>query len=283
MNYLLLIISVFSMIAHNGLSNSACKQKLKKVGDLHYFNMLMYLVCVVLFALMAIGKGISFYTAGMGILFGVVTMLAGFYKLLALSRGPMHITILITTSSMIIPALSGVVLFDEAFSAMKLVAIVALLFFIYLSSKTGGEQRISKKWFLYCALSFLFQGAIGVLQKVHQSSSHKDELFAFLVLSFLCSLTLSAWNARRGEREVKFGGGLYGMAFVCGICTFTMNFLNLRLSGVLPSQLFFPVVNGGALIFTSLCAVLIFKEKMSRRQMIGLIGGIAALIGVCVL
>jgi multidrug transporter EmrE-like cation transporter len=62
-----------------------------------------------------------------------------------------------------------------------------------------------------------------------------------------------------------------------------MNFINLKLSGMLPSQLFFPLINGSAIVLSSLVSVLLFKEKLTRRQTIGLVGGIASLIAICLI
>ena len=56
---------------------------------------------------------------------------------------------------------------------------------------------------------------------------------------------------------------------------------NLKLSGLLPSQLFFPVVNGSAIILSSVMSVLLFKEKLTKRQVVGLLGGIISLVAIC--
>ena len=88
---------------------------------------------------------------------------------------------------MIIPTMSGV-FFGESFSALKLLAVFVLIGFIYLSLGKSNGGRINKRWILFCALAFVFQGSIGVLQKVHQSSSHKAELNGFLFVAFTCSL-----------------------------------------------------------------------------------------------
>ena len=71
------------------------------------------------------------------------------------------------------------------------------------------------------------------------------------------------------------------LAIICGICTYGMNLLNLKLSGLLPSQLFFPLVNGSAIVFSSLISVTVFKEHISKKQTAGLIGGIISLIMIC--
>ena len=57
----------------------------------------------------------------------------------------------------------------------------------------------------------------------------------------------------------------------------------LILSGILPSQLFFPLINGSTIVLSSLVSVLVFKEKLTARQTVGLVGGILSLCAICIL
>ena len=284
MNYILLLISISSMVLHNSLLSRINKKHLHSKSDIYCYNSLLYIVCTLLFAVMAFGGSISLYTVLLGFVFGLVTMLSTFYRSLALSKGPTHITILIATSSMIIPTLSGTVLFGEKFSFPKLIAMVVLIFFIYLCSKTDEETKsIGKGWVLYCGLAFLSQGIIGVIQKIHQSSEHKSELFSFLLVSFCVSFVFARILTGNRKKEKKFTKIHYIFALFSGVCMFTMNYLNLKLSGLLPSQLFFPAVNGSSLILTTVVAVVLFKETLTRRQVIGVVGGLLSLIAICIL
>lgn len=283
MNYILLSVSMLSVVLQNGLFNTVSKRKLKDRFDIFNYNSWLYLICFVLFAVLAIGTKISVYSVLMGLLFGIVTMLSNFYKLTALSKGPMHITVLVTTSSMIIPAMSGAIMFGESFSVGKALAVLLLIFFIYISLKKDKNSELNKQWVIYCILAFIFQGVIGIIQKIHQTSSHKEELLIFLASAFLFSCIFSRCLAHGGKTGLKFSKTEYIFAVICGICTFTMNYINLKLSGLLPTQLFFPLVNGGAIILTSLVSVVIFKEKINKRQTIGIIGGLVSLIFICVL
>ncbi len=275
-----IILSISSMVLQNCILNNVCKRDLQTSDHVYRFNILTYALCIVLFGIVAISGGISFFTVGMGILFGVVTAFSNYYKMLSLSSGPMHITLLITTSSMIIPTMSGV-FFGEGFSLPKLCVVALLIFFIYLSLEKKGDSKINKRWLIFCSLAFIFQGSIGVLQKIHQSSEHKSETGSFLLIAFICSLVYSHIRAKKNFKELNFTKKHLWLALICGICTFGMNFLNLRLSGLLPSQLFFPVVNGSAIILSSVMSVLLFKEKLTKKQIIGLCGGIVALIALC--
>ena len=283
MDYLLLASSIASMVVNNSLLSGAGKRHLHGRTDTYRFNSISYLICVILFAMLAFGKVFSLYTVCLGIVFGIVTMISNFYRVLALANGPTHITILITTASMIIPTMSGVVMGLEQFRPLKLVAIAVLIFFIYLSSKKDKDSKIGKGWALYCGLAFIFQGIIGVIQKIHQSSVHKNELFPFLFVSFTVSFIFASFMGYRKKTDTDFGKVHYTLAAICGICVFAMNFLNLRLSGILPSQLFFPAVNGTTIILTSIVSVAIFKEKLTKLQFIGLIGGLLSLAAICLL
>lgn len=275
------VLSISSMVLQNCIFNSICKKELKTSDHIYRFNMIVYAVCISLLGAALINSRISLYTIALGLLFGGVTALSNLYKMLSLSAGPMHITLLITTSSMIIPTMSGI-FFGERFSLSKLCFVFILIGFIYLSLDKTSSTKVNKRWFLYCMLSFVLQGSIGVLQKIHQVSSYKGEVNGFLFVAFICSLIYSRIRAKKTFVELKFTPKHVIFAVVCGICTYEMNRLNLKLSGLLPSQLFFPIINGSSIVLSSAMSVLIFKEKLSKKQIIGLCGGILSLIAICI-
>ena len=200
LNVLLLCVSVTSGVTVNGLQNKFGKSKCKNKKDINYYNMITFFVCMGVFAAVAILNGkISLFTVLMGLAFGVFTFTSSYCKLVALSRGPMHVTTLIITTSMLIPTLSGPILFPESekFSIPKLIFAAVLIFFVYLlAKKDEKETSIKKGWIPMIAVAFLGSGFIGVMQKVHQSSEHKDEIFAFLAVSFAFSFAASLFTSR---------------------------------------------------------------------------------------
>ena len=125
------ILSITSMVVQNSIYNNVSKKTLNTNAKLHKYNMLAYLVCIVLFGLFMLGESISVYTVLLGLVFGVATALSNLYRMMALSSGPMHITLLVTTSSMIIPTMSGV-FFGEEFRLAKLVLVLDLISFIFM-------------------------------------------------------------------------------------------------------------------------------------------------------
>ncbi len=274
-------ISISSTVLQNCLVNKLCKKTLRTADYISYFNMILYAVCVVLFGVMLIGNSISVFTVALGLVFGVVTALNSLFRMQALLTGPLHITMLITTSSMIIPALSGI-FFGEEFSLYKLIFVIILIGFIYMSLEKKAGGKIDKRWFLFCMLSFIMQGTIGVLQKIHQASVHSGEINGFLLVSFLCSVIFCRLRIKGSIKEIKLDVKTVILAIICGLCSYIMNVINLKLSGIIPSQLFFPLINGSVIILTSLASLILFKEKLSNKQLVGLFGGIVSLICLAV-
>ena len=277
---LLIVTSITTMVLQNCLFNNSCKTALTTSKHINLFNTVVYSVCVLMFGILLLKEKLSLFTVLLGLLFGVVTALSNLFKMLSLSNGPMNITLLVTTSSMVIPTMSGV-FFGEAFSLAKLFVAVILIWFIYLSVSKSDDTKISRKWFLFCLLAFLFQGTVGVLQKIHQNSAHKTEVSGFLFVAFICAIIFCFIRYRGFNQEIKLDKKMVIIGLICGGCSFGMNYINLKLSGLLPSQLFFPLVNGSAIVLSSLMSVIIFREKLSKRQTVGLIGGIVSLVAIC--
>lgn len=275
-----LAVSVLSSVTQNCLFNKVSKKELNTQNQIYYFNTNISLVCMLLFGVMLLKGKLSLFTVLLGILFGVLTALRNVYYMQALANGPLNITLLITTSSTIIPTLSGI-FFGEKFSILKLTAVFFLIGFIYISLEKDGQSQINKKWFLFAMLTFLAQGFVGVLQKVHQVSAYKEEASGFLFVAFVLAYIYNRFNVKEKINNLNFKKKHYLIAVICGLCYFGMNYLNLKLSGMLPSQLFFPLVNGGSMVLSQIMSAIIFKEIPSKKQLVGLIGGITTLIIIC--
>lgn len=284
MIYALFGISKLAAVFSSVLSTTAARRYLKKPGDTHYFNLIIFAMCTVVFAAASIGTAVSVYTLLLGGVFGVLTAYNNVYALRALALGPLGLTNLITTSSIILSSLSGVVLYGERFSIGRLISTVFLIGFVSLAITKGGKQaKVNTKWLVYCALAFVLQGAVGITQKVQQNSAYATQIMPFLATSFLAATLCSLFSAIPRPREhTPMSKKGYLCAVGCGACTVAMNYINLLLSGKLPSQFFFPFSAGLGIVSVSLVSVLVFKERLSRRQVVGLVGGIVSLIAICI-
>lgn len=235
----------------------------------------------------------SAFTVVLGVAFGAITALQGITNIAALQVGPMSYTSVIISFSTLISALSGVMFFDEELGWAQIAGIALMLVSFLLATKSDGEEKKANlKWLSLCLIAFAATGGIGVMQKVHQSSEHQNELNAFLIIAFLSSAILCAIFAvllkRKGSRDDATRSKNQNQALILiaimiagGACIAVNNKFNLYLSGVMDSAVFFPIVNGGGLVLTTLSAVLLFKERLSKKQWIGVVFGIASVVFLC--
>lgn len=262
----------------------------------HIFNVITSVVAAItLFAVSGTLKA-STFTVILAIVFGLTTAIQRVAHLQALEMGPFSYTSVIVSLSMLIPTLSGAAVWGESIHIIQIIGIVLMIGCLVLSVDFSGEQKKSSmKWLLFCGLAFIGCGAIGVMQKWHQNTAYKEELNQFLVIAFITSAVYSAISVAIAKKSAKAQPAETGapakrkllsttpviMMIICGICIAVNNILNLYLSGAMDSAIFFPVVNGGGLILTTLSALVLFKEKLSTKRWIGILLGIIAVILLC--
>lgn len=291
-NAILLIVSLVAALGGSIFKKLYTNRDSHLSGSFAYTAVGCLVAAAVLFAWGGFGRA-SLFTVLLGVLFGAVTALQGVTNMAALQLGPLSYTTVIISFSTLISALSGVLFFGESIGALQIVGVVLMLAsFAMANGGETGERRANLHWLVLCIVAFLATGAIGVMQKIHQSSAFKDELNAFLVIAFAVSALFSGVFAlflRRKERDSrapkKDRGGMIRLIFlmlVSGVCGAVNNKLNLYLSGVIDSVVFFPVVNGGGLVMTTLASLLIFKERLRVKQWIGILFGIASVLCLCI-
>lgn len=235
----------------------------------------------------------STFTLLLGLVFGAVNAIQSIANISAISCGPMSYTTIIISFSVLISALSGMFFFGEdRLEIIQIIGIVFMLISIVLSAKGKGEnEKVNLKWLILAFTAFLLTGAIGIMQKIHQSSEYKAEINAFLIIAFIVSAAISTVFALiklRSSRKNNEGSSLadakklkyilLAIMAIGGICTAANNKFNLFLSGALPTAIFFPIYNVGILILTTLSAIVIFKERLSLKQWIGVVIGIISVI-----
>ena len=239
----------------------------------------------------------SLFTVLLAVAFGIVTALQQLMMLKAFEVGPFAYTSVITSLSMLIPTLSGVLIFrTETISPLQYVGIALMVVCLVLSVNTkkgADEKKASLKWMLYCGGSFIFCGLIGVMQKWHQSTVYAGELNAFLIIAFIFACIYSAVMSlialkkepkpeAEGKKRFPFLALIPILIIsAAGVCGAVNNMFNLYLSGKMDSAVFFPLVNGGGLILTTVSAVVLFREKPTVRQWIGIAFGVAAVFMLC--
>ena len=290
--YLLILSFVFCVIAY--ITNSLFAKKISSTGsDYYFFMMVQALVCgtTILIISGGISKASSFSIL-FGVLFGAVCTFQTLTYLKALSIGPFSYTTVMVSLSTVIPTLSGL-FWGETISVAQIIGIVLMIICIALSPEKKEDtdaKKASTKWLVLSLVSTVLNGTIGVLQKIHQTSEHRDESPVFLISAFsvMIIIVVSILIARKikykdsGDAKISFRFKLSHILILLGsgVALGVSHVVNLFLSGQLPAAVLFPIINICPLVLTTLAATVIFREKLSVKRWIGLAIGILAVLFV---
>ena len=299
---ILLIVTTASVVGGGALKNHFSKNVSSSLRWHYIFSAVSSVFsAVTIFAVGGFDTTASRFSVLLGLLFGIVIALQFIAFNEALCYGPWSYTTVIVSLSTVISAMSGVFLNGEVPSVFKYVGLVFMILCFVFSAKTDEKQdnrKANLAWILLSVLASLLCGGIGILQKAHQSSAeHKGEIVMFLVSAFIFSAVFSAVMAwicslreKRGKKAEKaeekrvlaFGiPAIAGIFILAGVLNGLNHIINLYLIGVIESALIFPLVNGADLIVATVLSVVLFKEKLSVKQWIGLAFGIIAVVILC--
>ena len=295
---LLFIISMLACCAGGFAKAYYSKRITSSAKDYNLFNGAISIIsAILLFVLGGFDTGLSSYTLMMGVLFGVITMLNTILTSIAINLGPLSYTYVIIYSSTIVTALSGYLFWGEDLTMLKVIGIILMFMCCVLAKqKESNNKKATAKWLVVCILNAFTSAGVGLMQKTHQSSAYKEELSMFLVITFLVSALTSVLlyiitSIKKKNFALEYKGDLnikklacaVGIIFVVtGIGVAINNGFNLYLSGVVDSAIFFPIVNGGIIMFNILVSFFFFREKLSGTQWLGLMLGISAIGCLCI-
>lgn len=230
--------------------------------------------------------GISPATLVFGFLFGVLFALTILYYNFAIASGPLSHTTFYFSASMLIPAAAGLVLFHEPVRAALFAALALFLAAFYFLNAAKPDTARTKKWYLYCLLSFLFNGLSAVVQKGHQTIVGNEASGLMLVGFFTafiayCACALVFAKKKRAKvplaalaKENTLSIALLAIASLGG------NVLLTYLAGQMSGSYLFPLVQGSIVICVSIISVLFFREKLNWHSKLGIALGVCAIVTI---
>ena len=284
MPYLYLVLSVFCTSTSSIFGSFYNAKNKCKADPSGIYNLLQLLtVCLgwwILFAVdFSFNASVLFYSLGFGVSFGVCT----FSVISALKTGPITISTLFVQLSMIAVTVWGFFFWNTQLTPLVIVGLVLVVASIVLcllkEKSTETERKFSWKWLLFAALSFLSNASCGIIQRTQQSKfegEYGNMMMAFAMLfSVAVGVILYLKSDRRDTRSIVKTSWYY--PFLSGAFNVVFNLLvMLMATTTLSPSLIYPVISVGALAVTTLFSTLVFKEKLNKKQWVGLSLGVIA-------
>ena len=181
----------------------------------------------------------------------------------------------INKMSFVVPVVFSIIFYEnEVFSLSILFGVLLALLGIYLSSTNNSSFNFDKKYLWIILIIFFGQGIVDIVLNDSKFYIPKDENFLFFLILFISATTagILILFAKKQISHIKIKNLLWGAIF--GIPNFFSIFYFLKALQsdyfIDKSYLIFPLTSVGIVVTTTFLGVLIYKEILTKRNLIGI-------------
>ena len=301
MEYLLLSLAVLL-----GVSKNIFTKSVKKESATFYDTMKMNVITFTcaFFAVFLIGIHSAETTFQvpwlLAFCYAVCTLGSQISLMKAVELGSVSISSLFYSCGFMLPTLFGSIYYKEEINALHIIGLGLIIVSFVFSVKKEEGKNFNLGWLIAALGGLFFSGMVGIMQKLFTNECSQYKMDNFLCLAFLfiiaiCVITMFfTWLSKNKQPKLHIENNCeerttwttiikqYGFTVALGVVMGLINKTNTFLSGVLPSVVVFPVINGGVILMTTVSSILVFKENLSLMQKLGLIIGILGIISITI-
>jgi len=201
----------------------------------------------------------------------------GMFYIMAVSSQKVGVAIssVANKMSLVIPVVAGVILYNESLEGLKLLGVILAVASVVLVTFPKEKTTIERKYLFLPLIIFIGSGFLDTFFKfvqTHQLGENEIGIFSsslFLVSALVGVVTLIIRRIINGSTmEIKsvIAGFILGIPNYFSI-HFLLNALNLP---NLESTVVFPINNTGIVLLSTLLAIVLFSEKLSKVNWAGI-------------
>lgn len=278
-----MILMYFAIIALS-VTQSACVKEFNKECDSPIrFNALKTCAACALLILL-FGWKCAFHPQSIlfGALYGLSLSVSLYSGYKALSCGPLSLTSMTVSFSVIIPIAYGIVMCDEKVSTYRLIGFILLAVTILLNKlgKDSADTAKGKKWWLYVWITFFSNGFCSVLQKAHQIRFPGKYTAEFMITASVVSLAvcLTVFLLKKQGETAKTSLRSNAVGVLAGVSNTLGNYYSICLAGYRDASLLFPLISIGTILGALICGILRYRERPKPITVAAIIIGIASVV-----
>ena len=227
----------------------------------------------------------SLITWGMGVTNGLMLFLYNLGVIKASRCGPFSLqSIFRLFGGVVVPMVFSMLFWGDRLSVMQILGIVMMLASFVVINLDGNAFKDVKKGFAgWIALLFTVNGLYGTLMAGQQRLLAGAEGNEMIVVTFLSSSLISLISlliSRKKDtlKAFRMSGKAWGSAVGAGIvAALAVVQLMLLLNRMDSLAVFFTVENGMVLVLTVVLSAIMFKEKLNRNVIIGIVMSVISL------
>jgi len=224
-------------------------------------------------------------TWGLGIANGLMLFLYNLGVIKASRTGPFSLqSIFRLFGGVVVPMLFSMAFWGESLTALQIIGIVVMLAsFVVINLDGNALKDVRKGYAGWVALLFIVNGLYGTLMAGQQRIMAGAESNEMIVITFLSSSIISLISLLVSRKKdtfkafrmpVKAWGNAVGAGVVAALAVVQLMALLNRMESL---AVFYTVENGMVLVLTVVFSAIMFKEKINRNVVIGIVMSVISL------
>ena len=279
MQYLVVFLTSLLSALKVTFQGKLVKKEECSINDSVFYNMLIFFVASLVFCpyLFKVNSVTWLYA----LIYALCNVCFQIVYALALSRGNVSLAVMFVNFGMIIPIFTSFLLFNEKPSVIRIVGIMLIIISFILTFKKGGEQK--KNYLLLILLAMLFNGLGLATQRVYSKIGVQDNIFSFVSASYILCAVISAivflLLPKKDNKKRKLNAKTICFSSASGVALGCYLALNTYAGKFLDASFHYPAHSGCTILLSTLTGFILFKDKVSLRQIIAcIVGGIAIVL-----
>lgn len=279
MQYFMLVISDMLLALNFAISKVYQKKEGVSPATGFKFNALVGISTSLIF--LAVNGFKCHFTTFSFILATIMNVLVMVYTVISFSilkNGSMaQYTMFLMTGGMVVPYIWGLLFLNEEFSVLRTVGLLVIIIGIFFSNFT--KNKTDAKQLSLCLAVFFINGFVSVVSKIHQVEESFETVSAteFIIIGnaskFIIAGILFLLSSKKAEKQEnkKSYGFVIALGAFSAIVSGSSYFIQLLAASNLPATVLYPFITGGSIVLSSLTGWLVFKDKLSKQLVIGII------------
>jgi len=227
----------------------------------------------------------SFVTWGLGIANGLTLFLYNLGVIKASRTGPFSLqSIFRLFGGVVMPMLFATLFWGEELTVLQIIGIVVMLAsFVVINLDGNAFKGIRKGYAGWVALLFVVNGLYGTIMAGQQRVMNGAQGNEMIVVTFLSSALISLVSLLVSRKKEAFSAfrmpakawrNAIGAGVVAALAVVQLMILINRVESL---AVFYTIENGMVLVMTVVFSALLFKEKLNRNVIIGIVMSVISL------
>ena len=250
----------------------------------------MFTACAVASALAALLDGglvLHSRVALTGLCGGLCMSAAVYTFFAAMRQGGLAVGWTCVNFGVVVPVVASVVIWGEVPSAQQLAGFALLLpcilLFADLRLQVTGDH---KRWTILVAVSTLLSGGSSVMVKMASDLPNHlpagtvgtgNLILTYMMFAYAAAAVLLVLSMKKKRIAPRSFDAAFGLAM--GLLSLVATWSVIRSLDFLPGIVVFPVKSAGGLVLTAILAVVVWGERLTKRQTCGIaIGALSAVL-----